>query len=216
MLKISDAVEEIVYSQENVLEALAGEYLNLSAYARRIRCEVEEKTKKPVTLTSIKAALTRLEKRVKYEKPLLPEVNVEDVSVKSGLIEMAYDRTKQNQARMRKLYLSRDLAASKFFVVTQGIGEITIIANAGAKKHIRKIFAGQKPKVVRKDLVSITARFAEDYLDTPNVTYAFVRAFGIKRINIIEVVSTYTEITFVLESKNMQAGFDVVNDMFLD
>jgi len=214
MLKISEAVKDIVSSSEIPLTALAKGYLNLSAYAKSIKGEVEEKAKKPVRTGSIIIALSRLKKSLKVLPPLLPEVTIEDLSVKSGLVEIAFDKTKKHLDRLSKLYTDKDFKATEFFTVTQGTGDISIIALERARPHILRIFKSLKPKAAIPNLVSITIRFSESYIKVPNVIYKVLRMLAVKRINVVELVSSYTELTFILEQCNLQEAFLTLNEMF--
>ncbi len=217
MIKISDVVRDILYSSEVALSAFNDGYLNFSAYAASIRKEVETRAKKPVRIGSIVVALSRMKnsagKNTK-RKPLIPEVNIEDLSVKSGLVEVAFDRTRENLARLRELYRDPAINAGDFFMVTQGTGEITIVALETALPHIIHVARPAKPKAVIKNLVGLTARFDPKYLAIPNVIFAFVRRLSLKRINIAEIVSTYTELTFIIDQKDLQEAFLALNELF--
>lgn len=214
MIKISDIVEEIVYSSEIALSALSQGYLNLSAYAKAIREEVEEKTKKPVRVGSIVVALSRLSKSLGEQKPLLPEIAIENLTVKSPLIEITFDKTGGNLGKLRELYTDSGLSSADFLTVTQGAGEITIIAAENAKQKILKIYKDIKPKVILENLVGLTVSFSEKYIPEPNVIYTLLRCLAIKRINIVEIVSTYTELTFILSKENLQEAFLTLNEIF--
>lgn len=217
MIKISDAVRDILYSSEVALSAFDDGYLNLSAYAKTIRRETEARTKKSVQTGSIVVALSRLKKsggKTGKKKPLLPEVTIEDLSVKSGLVEVAFDRTTENLGRLRELYRDPLINASDFFMVTQGSGEITIVAIDAALPHIIRIMRPARPKATIRNLVGLTARFDEKYLAIPNVIFAFVRRLALKHINIAEIVSTYTELTFIIDQKDLQEAFLALNELF--
>lgn len=217
MIKISDVVRDILYSSEVALSAFNDGYLNLSGYAASIRKKVEARAKKSVRIGSIVVALSRLKKaesKTTKRNPLLPEVKIEDLSVKSGLVEVAFDRTRENLSRLRELYRDPAISAGDFFMVTQGTGEITIIALEGALPRIIAVARPAKPKAVIKNLVGLTARFDETYLKIPNVTFVFVRRLALKHINIVEIVSTYTELTFIIDQKDLQEAFLALNELF--
>ncbi len=217
MIKISDVVRDILTSSEVALSAFSEGFLNLSGYAKVIRRDVEARAKKPVRVGSIVVALSRLKKsegKATKRKPLLPEVAIEDLSVKSGLVEVAFDRTRENLARLRDLYRDPAINAGDFFMVTQGTGEITIIALESALPRITAVARPAKPKAVIRNLVGLTARFDPKYLEIPNVTFVFVRRLALKHINIVEIVSTYTELTFIIDQKDLQEAFIALNELF--
>ncbi len=62
MIKISGVVRGILFSSEVALSAFNDGYLNLSAYAKAIRKDVEARAKTPVPVGSIVVLLSRLKK----------------------------------------------------------------------------------------------------------------------------------------------------------
>lgn len=214
MIKTSDVVKDTIYSSEIALAALGEGYLNLSAYAKSIRGEVEEEAKKEVSIGSIIVALSRLRRSLEKSKPLIPRVSAQDISVKSGLIEIAFDRTKDSLKKLRLLYGDEKLNATDFFVVTQGVGEVMIIALEVVQSEVVRIYKPQKPKALIPNLVSITVRFKEEYIATPNIIYALLRNLALKRINIVEIVSTYTELTFIVSRESLEEAFSILHGIF--
>lgn len=216
MLKISDSVRNIVQESEMALTALANGYLNLSAYAKAVREEVEASVKKPVKTGSVVAALSRLATTLQKQQPLLPHVRIENLSAKSGLIEMTFIKTKENRDWMQLLNRDPLFTSADFFTATQGMHEISLMAPRELRERIRVCFRGQKPKLSLDHLAALTIRFGEEYISIPNVTYALVRHFAIKRINIVEIVSTFTELTFILAESDLDRSFSMMHRLMVE
>ena len=214
MIKVSRVVEEIVQSSEVARSALTDGYLNLNAYARSIKDDVEAKAKKPVKIGSIVVALSRLGRMLQRATPLIPEIEIINLSVRSGLTELTYNRTPENLAILRQVYQKAKLRATDFFTVSQGTGEITIISIEQAMSSIRHLFGRQKPKALIRGLSSLTIEFVTEYIGTPNIFFAFIRCLALQRINIVEVVSTYTEFTLILGEQDLERAFSIVNATF--
>jgi len=214
MLKISSAVADIVESSEVARSALAGGYLNLNAYARSIRKSVEKITKKSVKIGTIVVALSRFGRAIKKEIPLVPDVVIDTLSIRSGLAALVFNKTSENLTTLRRLYQDERLRASDFLAVSQGTGEITIITVGDAVSSIRNLFNRQKPKVIIRSLSGLTVRFADEYANVPNIFYSFLRSLAIKRINIVEIISTYTELTFVINERDLEVAFRTLNKEF--
>lgn len=213
MIKITDVVREIVYSSEVSLAALAGGYLNLSAYAKTIRRETERIARKPVRVGSIVVALSRLARVLKKEPALVPDVFLENLSAKSGLIELAFDKTKENQEKLQLLYRNKNFAAADFYTLTHSVGEISIVVPEHLHEVVLNIFKGKEPKFFLDNLASLTIRFSDEYINTPNVIYSFLRHLVPKRINIVEIVSTYTELTFIVDQGDLNLAFITLNQL---
>lgn len=213
MIKIADSVRGMVYESEIALTALANGYLNLSAYAKSIQQDVEQTAKKPVKIGSIVAALSRLAHTLQQQPPLLPYVHIENLSVKSGLVEITLNKTTENRNLMQSLNRDPLFASADFFTVTQGMHEISLVVPRELSGRVRACFRGQKPKLILDHLAALTVRFGEEYIRVPNVTYALVRHFAIRRINIVEIVSTFTELTFILAEDDLDTSFSMMHQL---
>ncbi len=203
MIKIADAVREVLFSSEIAHSALCSGFLNLSSYALSIQNEVEQRTKKSVRPGTIVVALSRLSKAIESQAPLTPAVDVKDLAVKTGLVELTFDKTNINRQKLQRLYLDKDFAAADFLTVTYGVGELSIVVPASLKKSVLRLYGQQKPKLIFDNLASLTLRIGEVCISTPNVTFVLVRMLALRRINIVEIVSTFTELTFILHQRDL-------------
>jgi len=207
MIKVADTVRAIINSSEVPRSALSDGYLNLSAYAKKIQREVSRRARKPVQVGTIVVALSRLAKSIEKSKRIVPPVELTSLSVKTGLAEIAFDKTKINRDKLQQLYQDKEFLSADFFTVTSGNTELAIVCPMHLQKAVRKYFGSQKPKLELDNLAGLTLRFDESYIDIPNQTFALVRPLALKRINIVEVISTFTELTFLLYQKDLQEAF---------
>lgn len=211
MRKVSDVVREIVLSSETELTALSRGVLNLSAYAKRILPEVERRSRKPVQLGSVVVALSRFAGTVELEDPLLPVIILESIAVKSGLSEIAFSKTSENKARAQVLYQNKDLAQADFLTITHGIGEISIFLPEILAAKVLRVFGNEKPRVMLHDLAALTVTFGEQYIQQSNVYFALLRHLAVKQINIVELISTFTELTFLVHQEDLNELFITMN-----
>ena len=89
--------------------------------------------------------------------------------------------------------------------------EITIICSEYLKEEVLSIIH-LSPKVTLTDLVALSVRFSDQYIQVPNTIYSLVRVLALRHINIIEVVSTYTEITFVIHKDEMRSAIESLQE----
>lgn len=213
MIKISDVVFGTIQGDEVALEAFRLGFLNLSAYAKKIQPLVSEKTYKPVSKSTIVTALSRMRNRLNEIPPLRPTVKIEDMSIKSPLVEISFEKT-EKMVQLASQLDSNSLLKDSFYTITYGVGEVSLIFSENLEKQILNHF-NIKPKGVYKNLVAITVRFIEQsYIEVPNMIYVLVGALASKRINIIEIVSTFTEISFIVREKDMEETIDALKYFF--
>lgn len=209
MIRISDAIEKILYEDGFVIEAMQRKILNNSAYAKEIHKRVETLTMKPVQLGTIVVALTRFSNNLQQSPEFNPKVNIDNFSVTSSLSEVSYERT-QNTSEKASTLRNALVTNGDFFTITEGIHEITIVCSEQMRKSIIDHF-DVEPKIVMDDLVAISVRFSDSYMDVPNTIYSLVGALATRNINLIEIVSTYTELTFVVFKREMEQTIQALN-----
>jgi aspartokinase len=212
MLKISDAVLEILRSDEVAQEALRLGLLNLSAYATRIQPMVERKTWKEVKVATIVVTLSRLVEAVRALPALHSKVVFDELTIKSPLVDITYEKTQANTQLLRSFQQSVAGSESHFVMVTQGTREITIIVPSELQEKVIAHF-NQTPKSVYENLVGITVSFSEEYLEQPNFIYSALAALAGERINLREIVSTYTELSMIIDKTDMDTAIRVLQPM---
>lgn len=213
MIKVIDIVREILMSSEIALSSLSNGYLNLSAYAASIQKEVERRSFKEVKVGTIVVALSRIAKTLERKQELMPEFTINSIAVKTGLVEFTFEKTKSNQDKLQSLYQNDEFFAADFFAVTTGVGELNIVLPEGLKKSLLKVFGKQKPRLFLENLVGLTVRFDDWCIQEPNIIFSLLRPLALKRINILEVVSTFTELTFIFHEDDMQAALATLSPM---
>ena len=212
MIKVSDVVLELIERDEVALEALRAGLLNLSAYAEKIHRQVENTTKKPVKKGTIVVALSRATKTLSKTTTLLPDVRLTNLSITSSLAILSYEKTPETQRKVSVLH-PFTLAIHDMFSVTEGPAEITIVCSEKAKEKLLKHFGG-KPKAQYNDVVAVACELDKKLVDVPNVFYVLFSALAAKRIVILEVVSTFTEITFLVKRDDMEQTLAALNTYF--
>lgn len=202
MIKIAQIVEELLKQDDLALTAAQAGWLNFSAYARSIKVKVEEELLKDVQEGSIVTALTRfvsgLPQRSTSEKD-----SIQSLSVHSNLEGMTYERSEFISEQIKKIYLDAVMGDKTYFTVTQGINEITLVAEASVADHFRKQIKKAKKIYDKKNLVGITVKFALRHLEIPNLIFKLTRRLAHKNVNIIEIVSTATELTYIIKKEDL-------------
>lgn len=209
MRSVSSAVEVVITQDTIALEAIMRGVLNLSAYAEEIQPEIEKITWKEVKKGTIVVALSRFIKEMHnnvVSSSIRPYVYVDDISIRSPLCNISFEKTKKAQEATKKILESTMyLKENSFFTITEGVSEITLIVPQKICNTILNVYLqpmyNLQPKAVYRNLVGISVKFSEKYLSVPNVVYTLLGKLAVDKINVIEVVSTYTELAIIVEEK---------------
>ena len=211
MITINELLEQIILRTPFLEEGLSQGIINLSALSRKIRPQIEKKLLKPVSESAILMALKRLLPDIMSKSENM-DINLKagDITVRSGLTEFTYSKSGtliENKMRL----LDQIKSSGDFFVtITQGVHETTMIVNSSLKKRLEEIFRGETLIKKIDDLAAITIRLTGDMVYLPGVHYNILKQLAWHNINVIEVVSTYTEFNIILQKKEVDTSFSIL------
>jgi aspartokinase len=208
VIKISSALQELI-QKNNFLEfGLSEGLLNLTATAHWLKPLLEARTKKTVSHSAILMALSRQVTQKKKIKPGLQRFQLDGITVKAGLTEFTYPSSTGNRKNI--LEFMKNLQGKVPHITSNfGTREITIILpssnSAQLKSEIR-----EKPKFEKTGLAALCIEFRPEYVLDPYLLYYLIQQITLQNINIWEISSTYTEIIFYLEEKDIKLAFDTI------
>lgn len=201
MIKIQPIVRDIVMSELEAYFALSNGYMNMSSYAHRIKPKVEALTKKQVTITSLVVSLSRFRKEIKKAKPLIHDVRIKNITTKLPLSEIAFENNPSFVKELESLYKNILISHEDFFTVSLGMSEIDIICSSNLENKILNHFK-TKPKIINHNLAAIGISYGPEVFGTPNVFFSLLSVTARAQINIEELVSTPTELIFIVAEKD--------------
>ncbi len=215
MITIQSAVEEIVSKSPYLETALVDGIVNSSALARQIKKEIENRSLKDVhegaIITAINRLASELKKRQNVIKPILKYFG--DISVKSNLVELTFVNSSTLIERQRRLLEKVSTEKGIFLTFTQSLYQATIIISAVFQNEVKKIFAEEKLISNISNLSAITLTLSEETVNVPGVYYYILKILAWYGVNIIEVVSSFTECTLILEDKNIDRAFSLLKNL---
>ena len=202
MRKIQDSVREIVLQDEEALYALTHGYMNLSAYAKQIRENIERLTMKDVDPSGIVVALSRIRKELHDTHPLLQQIQIRNISTKSPLSEVVFEKHVTLLSKLSSFYAEVRTTGDDFLSIILSTNEITVICSERLRDAVLSHF-GEKPRLTKDGLASVGLSLDEKYYAMPNITYSLLRKIARKRIVLAETITTHTEIMFVFDQKHL-------------
>jgi len=201
MIKIQPIVRDIVLGEIEALYALTNGYMNMSSYAYQIRPKVELLTKKKVTIASLVVTLSRLRKEFKKESPLIHDVKITNITTKLPLSEIVYENTNKFIQEFESLHKDILVSRDDFFITNMSTTEIDIICSLNLAGKVLKHFK-VKPKIINHNLAAVGISYGSEVFGVPNVFFSLLSVTARARINIEELVSTPTELIFIVAEKD--------------
>ncbi|MBI2019428.1 hypothetical protein HYS95_02025 [Candidatus Daviesbacteria bacterium] len=112
--------------------------------------------------------------------------------------------------KTRHLFNALDNRQDVFCALSQGARETTFIVSAEVKDHIKKIFQNETKVSEISNLSSVTIRLPKEVVYILGVYYQILKRLAFENINVIEILSTYTEITVIIDTRDVEKAFSVL------
>ncbi len=214
MVTISHIVGKILDRKLFIEEALNKGIINYGALAELILPEVEHELKKKVKHSAVMMALRRHAEKAAKKLFRTARFNEDtDIIIRSDLVEITIVKTPDSGELIKKIYNIVDIKKGDFVSVVQGLNEISIITNRKHERSIEKLVRKNDVKWVEKELSSLTINIPEESTETIGLFYMITRALSWESIKIIEIVSTWSEMTYVLKTEEVSFAFNVIKKL---
>ncbi|MEI6731704.1 MAG: hypothetical protein WCK90_03410 [archaeon] len=211
MVTIARVVEKKLEDRPFIQESLARGIINVAALAEEMIPEIEREMGGKVKFSAVNMAIRRLSEKLnkKFENKTKFDRS-SNIAIISDLVCFSLYRTPDLQKYLREISELVDLQAGDFLTITQGMNEITLFTNKKYEKKIQDILPQRTIKIVYRNLSSVTIHIPSSSVETPGLFYLATRALAWESINLIDIVSTVTEMTFIVREKDTMRAFDAI------
>jgi aspartokinase len=215
MVTISHIVKKIVSEQPFVEEALGNNIISVTNLAEQLIPKIEKELGKKVKQAAIVMALRRYSEQISEHRRKMKKFDFGgEILLKTNVCDFTIIKTPSLLAKLKTIYNIVDFGRGDLLNVILGNNEVSIIINEKHMQKLTKFLSGEKILNKEKELVALTIIFtADDFVHTPGVIFNAVRKLAWENINIYEVVSTMTELTFILSNKDSMKAYNVLQEM---
>jgi len=214
MPTIAHLTRKIIEKKPFLEEALSQGIINNAALALQIIPEIEKELKKKVKFSAVNLAIRRMEENSELKHPV--HLNFEkgtDINLKSNIVEIILYKNEKIPEYIKKIYNLMDFKKGDFLAITQGVNEVMIITN---EKHKQKIVEILPNKVIKKKISSLstlTINIPESAIEGIGFFYILTKELTWENISVIDVVSTYSEITLIVKEDDASKSFDILKKL---
>ena len=215
MVTVSHIVKKIVHEQPFVEEGLGEGIISVASLAEQLQPKIEQELNKKIKLPAVVMALRRYAEEITghREKSRLFDYTGE-LLVKTNIADFTFVKTHTLLAKLRTVHNLVSFERGDTLNIILGNNEVSIIINEKYMKSLAKFLSGEKIINREKDLVSLTIVFTKgDFTHTPGIIFNAVRKLAWNNINIYEIVSTMTELTFILHKNDSMKAYDVLQEL---
>lgn len=206
---VSSCVKKIIDKTPFINEMLVKGILSYSNYATSIKDDVERSYGKNVKHSAIVMAIRRYgdELRARDKNENKNEVDYEIV-MKTKIFDLNIVRNDKFLSKLAKLYHEVSTDKGDFLNVSLGSHEISVAISEKYRELLEQLASEEEILHKMDDLVALSLVFSGDFLQTPGIVYEAVRKLAWEKINVIEIVSTKNELTFVIKREDSMKAFD--------
>lgn len=213
MITISQAVEQIIANSPLYGEAMIQDIVNHSAIARNIRPTIEEQLMVPVTEGAITIALKRCaEKLRKNHVASARDFSVRNMSIRSDLTALIYQNSPVLQTIHQKI-LPMSISDDAFVHFAQGSRESSFVVSDVCVGMLKKLAAKEKIVAAYPHLSAISVRMPPAVMRNTGVFAPFVQALAWQQISVYQIVSYFTEITFLVSDTDADAALNAIKSV---
>ncbi|MBI2550410.1 hypothetical protein HYV83_04490 [Candidatus Woesearchaeota archaeon] len=214
MATVSAVVKGIVNEKPLLQEGLRQGIISFAALAEKIKQQVEQQLGKSVNDAAVVMALRRhseglAEGEVKKIR-FLPHTQL---TLKTNLVYFSVKRSPQLFKRLETLYKLFDYEAGDTFNVIHGNQEVSIITDDKHEKEVIAAIGSGQIATQEKNLVSVSMGLERDFLYTPGIIFAVTRKLYWDNINIFELVTAATELTFIFHKKDAMRAYASIQEL---
>ena len=215
MVTVSHIAKKIVNGQPFVEEALAEGIISIASLAEQMQPKIEKELNKKIKLPAVVMALRRYSEEISSHREKIKKFDYAgEIIIKTNICDFTVVKSPALLEKLKTIYSIVNFERGDTLNVILGNNEVSIIINEKYMEKLAKFLSGEKIFNKEQGLVALTIVFtSDDFLHTPGIIFNAVRKLAWDNINIYEIVSTMTELTFILNKKDSMKAYDVLQEM---
>jgi hypothetical protein len=198
-------VKKHVLSNAILIDYLSRDLINVTQLARELLPKIQAENSK-ATIESISVAIHRLQLPISYYDENLKQVlSSLQLTMRTGVSLLCVSKS-------TILPPSTSFSNDDLYFVNQGSEEITIILDSKNESFIPGKIIYQKDSLAVLSLKN-ALRSKKRYRDIPGYVNLFLAQIARAGVNIQDTLSTYGQLTFVVEEKDISLVYQICKDV---
>ncbi len=207
IMNITGATYEVVAEYPYIENYLSKKLVNYRALARDIRPRVATKIGREVNIQSIVTALRRLSYDKDSKKEHVDDIlSKSEISLRYDLALITVELTRYIHGKILELHRN---TGDDGYLLLQGLESLTIVVKDSHLGFLEKLFKNSILKKI-ENLAGIVVKSPEDITDTPGVITRLTSLLSAENINIVEMMSSYSETFLLVEEGDALACIEAI------
>lgn len=215
MVTVSHITKKIVSGQPFVEEGLAKGIISVANLAEQLAPQIEQELGKKIRRAAVVMALRRYSDEISGRRKKIKSFNYSgEILMKTSICDFTVVKSAALLAKLKTIHALVNFERGDTLNVILGNNEVSIIINEKYMENLAKFLSGEKILNKEHGLVALTIIFtADDFLHTSGVIFNAVRKLAWENVNIYEIVSTMTELTFILNKKDSMKAYNALQEL---
>ena len=215
MVTISHLVKKAVSGNSFLLEAMSKDLISHGNLAEQLKPEIETELGKKVKESAIVMALRRYSEELKgYDKKIRKFKFRGEIIMRTNIMDLNVIKSDNLLNKIKNLYSLVDFTKGGTLNIILGNNEISIVANEKFKQKLTSFLKGEKILNKEFNLIALTIIFeGKNFLTTPGIVFTAIRKLAWESVNIYEIVSTMTELTFIISKKDSMKAYNSLQEL---
>jgi aspartokinase len=213
MVTVSHLVKKYLDEHSMVQDALEEGILSNAALAEKIQKPLERELGKKIMLPAIVMALRRAHEKIEsHEKKHFKPLFAKELLMKTNLVDITVLKSRELYQILHKIYKSVEYEKGDTLNIIHGNYEISIITNEKHSKKFLKLVKKERIIAVEKNLVSLSLTYPKEFVSSLGVIAKITKKLAWENVNIIEIVSTTTELAVIVKEKDTLNAYHALQD----
>ena len=215
MVTVSHIIKKIVGEQPFLEEALGRGIMSIANLSEEMQPKIEHELGKKVNIPAIVMALRRYSEEISDHRSKAKKFDYAgEILMKTNICDFTAVKSPALLSKLKNIHNLVNFERGDTLNVILGNNEVSIIINEKYSKNLEKFLSGGKILNNEHGLVALSIVFtADDFLHTPGIIFNAVSKLAWNNINIYEIVSTMTELTFILNKKDSMKAYEILQEM---
>ncbi|HXW37801.1 MAG TPA: hypothetical protein VEJ36_07875 [Nitrososphaerales archaeon] len=208
---IASAVRDEINLDLSVQDAIARDYVNLSALARMLKPRISERTGKKVKDESVITALKRLRGTYSNTSAAIGSIIAGSViNVRTHVSKVSVEKTRKTLQAVSSMLSSHQ---EDFIQVSESNSSITLIFDQRLHKKVARELYGAELLEEGDDYAAITVQSPKEIILTPGCVISFYNQLSRRHVNIEDTVSCHTDTIIVVKMRDVGRAFDALTEL---
>ena len=213
MVTISNIVQKYVNDKVFILEPMSRGIISYNSLAKQLLPEIELEIGKKIKPHAIEMALRRYAETLKDKHKVIDFDYSSEIILKTEICDIAVLRSPTLLNKLKIIYDIIAFEKGDILNIIHGRYEVSIVTNVRYKNKVLNILKSEKILNTEDNLVSLTLTFSNKFLYTPGIIFNITRHIAWENINIFEIVSTNTELTYILHKKDAIKSYNILEKL---